>query len=364
MSVENLTENESLPIENSVAENKSKFANPMLWIQLITFILGFALLVFVIYRIGLHTLFDAFARIGWGFLAIVALNGARHFIRALCMYIAVPVRHRSFKYRYAVSARLAGEAVSFLTFTGPLLGEATKAALLKKRIPLSHGVTAVVVDNILYDISVALLILGGVGVMFYVYGGGDSPAMRDVLYGVATVAALTIVAIIVAAKSRFKPLSWTLKKLSARGWLPRFMETKQRGVYELEDNIHELYANRKTTFFSMFGLIILSHVLSVVEVYAALHMLGETTVQASTAYIIESLTKVINFAFGFVPGTVGVYEGGNGIILHSLGYPTATGVTLALVRRGAILFWTIIGLVILLWRGVARGTQHLTRRES
>lgn len=363
MSVENLTEDEPLPIETVVTGSKSKFGSPMLWLQLITFVLGMGVLVFVVYRIGFHAIFDAFTKIGWGFLLVVALNGARHFIRAGCIYLAIPAEHRSFKYRYAVSARFAGEAVSLLTFTGPLLGEATKAALLKKRVPLTHGVTAVVVDNILYDISVALLILGGVCVMLYVYGGGENAAIRYVLYGIGTAAALLIAVIIIAARSRVKPLSWTLKKLSEKKWLPGFLESKQRSVYELEDNIHLLYSHRRKTFFAMFGLIVLSHVLSVCEVYFALSMLGYPS-NVSTAYIIESLTKVINFAFSFVPGTVGVYEGGNGIILNALGYTTAVGVTLALVRRGAILFWTAIGLMILVWRGISRGAQHLNNRES
>lgn len=363
MNVENLTEHESLPLENPVAKKKSGFSSPMMWLQLLTFILGLALLVFVIYRNGIQTVFDALSRIGWGFLIIVALNGARHFIRALCIYIAIPAQHRAFKYRFAVAARFAGEAVSLLTFTGPLLGEATKAALLKKRVPLSHGVTAVVMDNILYDISVALLILGGVCTMLFVYGGGDNKWLRYVLYGTAVAAVLIVAVIVIAARSRVKPLSKILQKLSDRNWLPRFLASKQKSVFELEDNIHEFYTHRRGTFFAMFGLIILSHVLSVVEVYVALYLLGFPSFP-STAYIIESLTKVINFAFSFVPGTVGVYEGGNGIILKSLGYTTAVGVTLALVRRGAILFWTAVGLVILLWRGVSRGTQHLAKRES
>lgn len=362
MDAENLTENGLLPNPEPIKEKKSGFSSPMIWLQAVTFLLGLALLVFVVYKIGFQIVFEALSRIGWGFLIIVALNGARHFIRALCIYLAIPSQHRSFKYRYAVSARFAGEAVSFLTFTGPILGEATKAALLKKRVPLSHGVTAVVMDNILYDISVALLILGGVGVMFYVYGGGDSNAMRYVLYGVAVVAMSILIAIIVAARSRVKPLSRILTKLSNLNWLPRFLESKKKSVFDIENNVHEFYTNRRASFLGVFGLIILSHVLSVLEVYLALYMLGFTSF-ASTAYIIESLTKVINFAFSFVPGTVGVYEGGNGIILKSLGYTTAVGVTLALVRRGAILFWTSVGLLILLWRGVSHGTQHLSKRE-
>jgi hypothetical protein len=36
------------------------------------------------------------------------------------------------------------------------------------------------------------------------------------------------------------------------------------------------------------------------------------------ALIVDNL-KVINFAFSFVPGTIGVYEGGTEVILKSLG---------------------------------------------
>lgn len=365
MNVENLTETKTLPPENPVTETKSAFSGSMVWVQSVTFLLGLGLLVFVIYKIGFQIVIDALTRVGWGFLIIVALNGARHFIRALCIYAAIPAQHRSFKYRYAAAARFAGEAVSFMTFTGPFLGEATKAALLKKRVPLSHGVTAVVIDNILYDISVALLVLGGIGTMLFAYDGGDNHWLRYILYVTAAGAVLLIAATLFAARSRVKPLTRILKNLNQRGWLPGFLASKTESVYEIEDNVHEFYTNRRGTFFLMFGLIILSHVLSIVEVFAVLYMLDVLPIaNFSTAYIIESLTKVINFAFSFVPGTVGVYEGGNGIILHSLGYTTAIGVTLALVRRGAIFFWTIVGLIILLWRGVTSGTKKLSKREE
>ena len=58
------------------------------------------------------------------------------------MRAAVPAEHRRITFRQAFAARLGGEAISFLTFTGPLLGEATKVALLRKRVPLTYGVPA------------------------------------------------------------------------------------------------------------------------------------------------------------------------------------------------------------------------------
>ncbi len=80
-----------------------------------------------------------------------------------------------------------------------------------------------------------------------------------------------------------------------------------------------------------------------------------------TAYIIESLTKVINLAFGFVPGAIGIYEGGNGVILNILGYTATAGIALALVRRGGILFTTFLGLTVILLRTVKRGSVALAR---
>lgn len=352
---------ENLTGENPFTEPKKPlYKSLMVYFQLVSFLAGLGLLILVVYEIGLKTISDALGRVGWGFLLVIGLNGSRHLLRALSLYLALPPQHRSFKFRYAVAARLGGEAVSFVTFTGPFLGEATKAALLKRNVPLSQGVTAVVVDNILYDISVGLLVLGGVGAMFFVYGRGDAK-MEYALIGVSIAVALALVAVVFAARGNVKPASWLLTKLSAKNLLPGFIDRKKDAVFNLEKDVYQFYRERKRSFFAVSGLIAVSHVLSFVEVYLVLTMLGFEA-YASTAFIIESLNKIINSVFGFVPGTVGVSEGGNGIILRALGYATATGVTLALVRRGAMLFWIIIGLFILLWRMVLRGSQQLKNR--
>ena len=362
MSVENLTEKKPISIGSVDSPTKPKVKNSLLWIQGIIFLAALGLLFYVLSKIGLETILGALRTVGWGFLAIIALNGSRHLLRAFSVYLAIPSQHHSFKYRYAVAARLGGEAVNVLTFTGPLLGEATKAALLKKRGPLSHGAAAVVVDNILYDISVILVILGGVLVMFYTYGSGDK-AMRYALFIITGVALSAIIGILLAAKYRVKPLSWLIRKLSKRNVVPQFILRKKDRIHEVEDNVYQFYNHRRKNFYAIFGIDFLAHTLSVCEVFIALKLLGNTASPA-TAYIIESLTKVINFTFGFVPGTIGVYEGGNGVILKSLGYTTAVGVTLALVRRLAILFWTVVGLIILLWRTFSGSTKHLAKQEA
>ena len=93
-----------------------------IWLQAIAFLLGLALLIYVINRVGVQPIFDALIRIGLvGFLILLTISGARHVFRTIAMSAAVPREHRGFNFSQAFAARLGGEAISFLTFTGPLL---------------------------------------------------------------------------------------------------------------------------------------------------------------------------------------------------------------------------------------------------
>lgn len=357
MSSENLTESNDLPIETTAAPSQPKSKNLMIWLQSVAFLLGLSLLFYLIYRTGFKTIADIVSRIGWGFLGVVALNGLRHAVRAYCIYLIISKENPSVKYINALAARLGGEAVSVITFTGPFLGDMTKAALLKRNATLSHSAATIIVDNIIYYGSVVLMILCGVGALFYTIGGDDK-VLRYTLIAIAVFAFSFFVMMAAAVTRQIKPMSWLVSRLINRNWLPQFIAKRKDPIFEIEETVYEFYQHRRVTFFALSALIVFSHALSVVEVFYVMELLGfEPTVL--TAFIIESLNKVINSAFSFVPGTIGVYEGGNGIILKIFGYTTATGVALALVRRGAIFFWTFVGLAILLWRTIRRGAKHL-----
>jgi glycosyltransferase 2 family protein len=360
MDVENIKRPDPLFIEPARMPKKSLFGKPLVWLQILVFFLGLGLLFFVIYKAGFKTLGETLSRVGWGFLLIIGLNGARHLLRSLCLYLVVPPRHRLFKYRQAVAARLGGEAVSFVTFTGPLLGEATKAALLKGNIPFLQSSAAIIVDNILYYFSVILIVLGGVGVMSVAFSNDAS--MKNALLVVTVLCILAFTGLFLMLWFRIKPVGFVIRRLMRRDILPKFLDKKKEIIFQLEHNVYEFYLHHRATFFAVFGINMTAHALSIAEVYFVLKLL-EFTSTVTIAFIIESLTKVINLSFSFIPGGVGVYEGGNGVILHTLGYATAAGVALALVRRGAILSWTFVGLLILLWRTILHGKQRLAKTD-
>ncbi|HEU5238484.1 MAG TPA: lysylphosphatidylglycerol synthase domain-containing protein [Pyrinomonadaceae bacterium] len=330
------------------------------WLQALAFILGLGLLVYVINRVGIQPLFDALLRIGFGFFVIVAISGSRHVLRTIAMRAAVPPEHRRITFRQAFAARLGGEAISFLTFTGPLLGEATKVALLRKRVPLTYGVPALVVDNLLYNLSVVFFVLSGACVMLFSY-----PLPTPVyvtLVVIAAAASLGIAIAALAAKRRVMLLTWVIDRLAELRLSPKVILKRRHHIYHLESKVYDFYKHHPGAFFGMIACDLLSHATSVAEVYIALRMLGYQPL-VSQAYIIESLTKVINFVFAFVPGTIGVYEGGTEVILRTLGFAKATGVALALVRKAAIVCWTSIGLLVLTWRTLPNAWRRLMDRS-
>lgn len=332
-----------------------------LWLHAIGFTIGFSLLVWLIYNYW-EQVRQSVLNVGWGFVFVIGLNVTRHFLRALSMYRAVDPEHRSFKYRSAVAARFGGEAVNFFSFAGPFLGDATKALLLKKNISVTQGASAVIIDNVLYYITVILVMLGGVAVLISQYGS-LSLSVRRVLFGIVIVAIMFLTSLVLAMMYRFKPLTYLIKQLEKRGIAPSFVLKKRSAFESVEGNVFHFYHDRRADFFSVFGISMLTHCVSVTEVYLVLKLLGNVPF-ISTAFIIESLTKVINASFSFIPGTIGAYEGGNGIILRTLGYTTATGIALALVRRGAILFSTFLGCIVLLWRTAEGGAKRLKDNKN
>src|ERR1044072_6512422 len=139
---------------------------------------------------------------------------------------------------------------------------------------------------------------------------------------------------------------------------------KQRQhIYHIESKVYDFYKHHPGVFFGMIGCDLLAHISSVFEVYITLRMLGYLP-NVAQAYIIESLTKVINFVFAFVPGTIGVYESGTEVILQKgLGFTPAAGLALALVLKAAIVAWTSAGLLVLTWRTLPNAWRRILDRS-
>lgn len=341
---------------------KKKRGRPVAKFQIVAIVLGISIFSFVVYKAGYKTVLESLGKVGWGFLVVVALNGSRQILRSFCVFLAIPGRERSFRFRHAVEARLGGEAAGIISFTGGMVSEATKAALLKNRLTLSRSVTTIILDNLVYILSVACMVLTGSIVMLARFGTGNRVVIT-VLGILITMMILGLTSVILAIAFKVKPLSFLLKRFGEKSWIPQFLAARKESIRVVETSVIEFYKNRRSVFFLMLAVNFSAHALSVIEILFVLRIFG-LPATAAMAFVIESMTKVINFSFGFIPGNLGVYEGGASVIFHTLGLPVATGVALALVRRGAILTWTAVGVIILIWRTLSGRLNNRDRVAS
>ncbi len=344
----------NLSIEDSASkagsENQKKRKFRWASLQPFAILFGIALLGVILYLVGFKTVVETISKVGWGFLIIIFIHGIRHLLRAFCFYLAAPRGTGKFGIWDALTTRLAGETVGVLTFTGVMASETTKTALLKKKLTIAESLSTIVVDNMTYGVSVIIFILSGAFLMFDVLVGGHL-TLKIVLVFIIILMFAGLISFILMCAYKFKPMTSLLKRQGHKKGFPKFISRKKSYITELENDVLHYYENHRTKFYLLLLINLLTHLSSVVEVYLVFQLLGAAPF-ITTSYVIESLTKVVNFMFSFIPGNLGVSEGGAAVIFLSLGYASATGVALALVRRGAILFWTFIGLLILMARGL------------
>jgi len=69
------------------------------------------------------------------------------------------------------------------------------------------------------------------------------------------------------------------------------------------------------------------------------------------AFLLESVSRLIAVLFKLVPFMMGVDEAGAQFVGHTVALAAGVGVTLAIIRKGRILFWTAVGILLVIKRG-------------
>jgi hypothetical protein len=119
-----------------------------------------------------------------------------------------------------------------------------------------------------------------------------------------------------------------------------------------EDRVYGFYQRNARRFIPILLLESCFHVAGVLEIYVTLYFISpEQAPTLFTAFILESVNRIITMAFKFIPLRMGVDEAGTAKVSKILRFTGASGVTLAIVRKGRDLFWAAVGIALLVHRG-------------
>ena len=315
-------------------------------LEIASLIVGLGLLVYLIKQTGLDEVVRYFRLLGWGFGLILALSSVRNLMRAGSWYLSIEPAHRSIGFWPLINVMLAGEAIKYLTATGPLLGEPAKAAMVRRQIPMLHGFSSLVVENLIYNLSVALFMFAGIPALATLVEVPGRLKLAGYIFSAVTVFVLAVAWL--AIKGRWFVFARALERF-ARSREPRSerMGTAISRTRSLEENIYLFYEKRRGAFYLILALNMACHLINVIEVYVILALMG-LPASISAGFVVESVTKMINAAFFFVPTRAGVYESGNEFVLRALGMSAGAGIALAIIRKLRAFVWTAYGLAVIL----------------
>ena len=132
-----------------------------------------------------------------------------------------------------------------------------------------------------------------------------------------------LAAVAVAREWRF--LSAALNWTAARGLGRRALERRRERVAAFEERIYGFYSRNRRRF----PLILLCeaafHALGVAESYLTIALIGGSRPTVFSAFLFESVNRVITVVFKFVPLRVGIDEAGTGLFTKVLRFGASTG---------------------------------------
>ncbi len=313
-------------------------------------IAGLLLFAYTIQRAGVRETLDGVRRLGvGGFVLILALSGLRLLVRSLAWVWCVEGTPR-LSLRTAFDASLIGEALGNLTPFGTFISEPSKAVLVRSRVPIHAALSGIAVENIFYALTLNVVI--GLGALaFLVYFPLD-PTLREGSFAALAGVALFVGLAVIVIRSRATPLStvltWVLRAWRHHEWQRHLIER----VRALEVRIYSFYGRHRRRLLPLLAMEAVFHLAGIAEVYVTLSLISAAPITVLHALILESIGRIINIIFKFIPLRLGVDEAGAALVSRVLGLGTPAGVTLALVRKARILCWTGVGVVLLARRGL------------
>jgi uncharacterized membrane protein YbhN (UPF0104 family) len=306
---------------------------------------GLAALAATVWAVGLGILIQDLRLIGWWLAVILLVESLGVGLNTLGWAFAFPRGERAVGARRLLAARLAGDAINYLTPTATVGGELLRVRLLREDVPAGLRWASVSAAKVGQTVAQAVFILLGLALVLPRFAElspwlGASRSVSVALAGVAVVTAVTFV--------------WTVGRgfwATIRGVLDRarlgrvihgsWTETGR----DVDAALGRLGPWRTA---ASLGCFVLGWAVGAVEIGLILFCVGDA-VDWRTALALETGSVLVDGILFFVPAKVGTQEGGKVVLFAALGLNPARGLTVGVVRRIRELAYAGLGLIALGW---------------
>ena len=328
--------------------NSKKHINRLKVAAAVLTIIGLGLFSYFVYTVGVDELYQGVLRFGVvGFAVILGMHFVKICVRALAWKLCVHEPY-SLSLKDTIPAVVIGEAMSSTVPLGILISGTAKAVAVRNRIPLVAGLSSVATENLFYSFATSIfLIIGGV-ILLSGFVIDETMEIAVIVLIIAVCIVLILLVLMVIRQWHFASAicNWVYEK----GFLRHSLENGRHYVRRFEDLIYGYYRHYPKRFLPVCLLETSYFILGITEVWYILSRLIGTYPGLLTAFLMEAVSRLITVIFKLIPFVIGVDEAGAQIIGDTVALTAGVAVTLAIIRKGRILFWTAIGWLLILKR--------------
>lgn len=239
--------------------------------------------------------------------------------------------------------RLAGEAINILTPTASLGGEPLKALMLQKRgVSLTSATASVVISKGILVLSMVTYILLGLILAPFLFAL-PYHWLLGLLLAALILGIAALIFVLGQKRGLCQPTLTLLKKIRI---FPRFLQEKEEAIRRLDVQMISFYQHHRGKFYLALGLFFLGWLCHGLEVYLIFYLLGHP-LSLVTALCLDALAILITSLAFFIPGNLGVQDGGNILLVLGLHLGAVLGAAFSIIRRLREGFWLAVGLAVL-----------------
>lgn len=311
-------------------------------LNLLTFILGLGVFIWLLYSIQVSTIWPLIAQAGYLVFPIILGYGVVQLFFVSAWRVLLNTDGRRIGLWELVRIHLAGYAVNYMMLSGNVAGEPLKAHLLRDKLPMVEGLTSVTVNKLSEGASMTIFQAIGLAVAFAYHLLTPEMAWGSLL----SFTVLTIAMGLFFWRQKKGLFGWFFQGLGKAGIDGPYLSKVTYQAERLDTAIADFYKSGSHRFAASLFLNFLGSVGGAIEGYFFLKLLG---IDATLPMIItlEAISILANNIFFFVPARMGGSDAARVLVFVSMGLTSAQGFSYGLLRRAREIFYVLLGFIFL-----------------
>lgn len=313
------------------------------------FIIGIAVLVWMVYNIGLGEIWGNIKDTGWWFFAIIGVWTIVYTFNGLAFHVILRGSNGAGKVSLLrkIKLMISGFAINSMTPIGLLGGEPYKIIELKEDLGIDQATSGILLSTMMHFL--AHFIFWMLSVPIFIFVVPVIPlGIKIVLWGVVLGGLiLTYWAFTVFRKGLIhQALAVAARIPFVKNKVKEYRIGHAERIEVMDSLMAELFADRKKDFFLALSFEIIARFLSSIEIMFMAIPIGYHLSFFQCVIVAAFSSLFANILF-FSPMQLGTREGGFGIAFSMLTIPLGVGVYVGLITRIREMFWIMVGVILM-----------------